>query len=451
MLRNGLARKLIDNIPAYMGGTGIFPEKGGHRVVVEIIPVQGHLVDYRNDEWDFKVGFKYQRRSNLKIRFNKANAEFRTHLKDYAAMLLDTYEWKVSTVGSVISMMSGILNHAVEHSMYEMFILIDTDDIIGAVEHMQAHSESRRSAYSHIMRFVEFIRKTQGIILPIDLDEIGRRMTILSDIYRSKRQRKHHKMIPDQFFDAIIQTTDKVMRDETQPFNMRMTAGMLLMNTQLGLRCLEILALEKDCIRDYRSGDGITRHYTVYNSIKPARADVEVIQVKSICTPLLYDTWSYMLDLRDKVPHSKESKFLYTLDHPTASGPICGEVPPVSRDSFINLYKNFYGKYMREYIEQDWKGIDRVMLNSKYDRSLYSIPTIHSFRVHFATSLYTQGFPLDMIESIMSHTPQSNCYDSYYAVEDTEARNAVRSSRPEQWNGVEPEDEFDTFLDTLED
>lgn len=451
MLRNGLARQLIDNIPAYMGGTGIFPEKGGHRVVVEIIPVQGHLVDYCNDEWDFKAGFKYQRRSNLKIRFSKANAEFRTHLKDYAAMLLDTYEWKVSTVSSVISMMSSILNHAIEHSMYEMFILIDTDDIIGAVEHMQAHSESRRNAYSHVMRFVEFIRKTQGIILPIDLDEIGRRMTILSDIYRSKRQRKHHKRIPDQFFDAIIQTTDKVMRDETQPFNMRMTAGMLLMNTQLGLRCLEILALEKDCIRDYRSGDGITRHYTVYNSIKPARADVEVIQVKTICTPLLYDTWNYMLALRDKAPHSRKSKFLYILDNPS-SKPCKGEMPPVSQDSFINMHKVFFGTYMMEYIEQDWRGIDRVLIHRcASDRNRYSIPTIHSFRVHFATSLYTQGFPLDLIESIMSHTPQSNSYDSYYDIEDTEVRNASRSRRPEQWNGVDPEDEFDTFLDTLED
>lgn len=451
MLRNGLARQLIGNIPAYMGGTGILPEKGGHRTVVELLPVQGHLVDYRNDEWDFRAGFKYQRRSDLKIRFNKANAEFRTHLKDYAAMLLDSYEWKVSTVSSVISMMSGILNYAVEHSMYEMFILIDTDDIIEAVEHMQAHSESRRNAYSHTMRFVEFIKETQGIILPIDLDEIGRRMTILSDIYRSKRQRKHHSRIPDSFYDAIIQTTDKVMRDETQPFNMRMTAGMLLMNTQLGLRCLEILALEKDCIRDYRTGGGSTRHYTVYNSIKPARADVEVIQVKSICTPLLYDTWKYMLALRDKAPQSKRSKFMYVLDSPAASRPAIGETPPVSRDSFVHMYKNFYGNYMREYIERDWKGIERVMINAKYDRSLYSIPTIHSFRVHFATSLYTQGFPLDLIESIMSHTPQSNSYDSYYAVEDTEVRNAARSRRPEQLNGVEPEDEFDTFLDTLED
>ena len=99
------------------------PEKDGYKTLVELMPVQGHLVDYRSDEWDFKEGFKYQRRSNLKIRFDRADEEFRVHLKDYAVMLLDSYEWKVSTVSSVIAMMSSILNHAVNGSAYGMFIL----------------------------------------------------------------------------------------------------------------------------------------------------------------------------------------------------------------------------------------------------------------------------------------------------------------------------------------
>lgn len=54
-------------------------------------------------------------------------------------------------------------------------------------------------------------------------------------------------------------------------------------------------------------------------------------------------------------------------------------------------------------------------------------PHLHSLRVHFATSLYRQGFPLDFIESIMSHTPQSNTYDSYYDVDDEEFRKAQQS------------------------
>ena len=399
------------------------PEKDGYKTLVELMPVQGHLVDYRSDEWDFKEGFKYQRRSNLKIRFDRADEEFRIHLKDYAVMLLDSYEWKVSTVSSVIAMMSSILNHAVNDSAYGMFILLDTEDIISSVEAVISHSGSRRSAYSHIMRFIEFIRSSHSIFLPVDLDVISKRMTILSDIYRSRRQHNHHKRIPDAFYDSILQTADRVMRDDSQPFNMRMTAGIVLMNTQLGLRCLEILALEKDCIHEYNCGDGLRRYFTTYNCIKGARADVEVIQVKSICTPLLLETWSYMTELRKQSPYSEQS--------------------------FVRQYKMFFGTYLKSEIEQDWKGIERVKLPIRTDRNLYSIPTIHNFRVHFATSLYAQDFPLDLIESIMSHTPQSNSFDSYYAVDDEEFKTSRRTRKTKGLSGTDTEDEFDTFIETL--
>ena len=431
-----------------MGGIGVSPEKDGYKTLVELMPVQGHLVDYRSDEWDFKDGFKYQRRSNLKIRFDRADEEFRVHLKDYAVMLLDSYEWKVSTVSSVIAMMSSILNHAVNGSAYGMFILLDTEDIISSVEAVISHSGSRRSAYSHIMRFIEFIRSSHSIFLPVDLDVISKRMTILSDIYRSRRQHNHHKRIPDAFYDSILQTADRVMRDDSQPFNMRMTAGIVLMNTQLGLRCLEILALEKDCIHEYNCGDGLRRYFTTYNCIKGARADVEVIQVKSICTPLLLETWSYMTELRKQSPYSEQSRFLYTLDIVQKSNK-ASELPPVNRDSFIRQYKIFFGTYLKSEIEQDWKGIERVKLPIRTDRNLYSIPTIHNFRVHFATSLYAQDFPLDLIESIMSHTPQSNSFDSYYAVDDEEFKRSRRSRQTKGLSGTDTEDEFDTFIETL--
>jgi integrase len=227
-----------------------------------------------------------------------------------------------------------------------------------------------------------------------------------------------------------------------------MTAGIVLMNTQLGLRCLEILALEKDCIHEYNCGDGLRRYFTTYNCIKGARADVEVIQVKSICTPLLLETWSYMTELRKQSPYSEQSRFLYTLDIVQKSNK-ASELPPVNRDTFVRQYKMFFGTYLKSEIEQDWKGIDRVKLPIRTDRNHYSIPTIHNFRVHFATSLYAQDFPLDLIESIMSHTPQSNSFDSYYAVDDEEFKTSRRARQTKGLSGTDTEDEFDTFIETL--
>lgn len=452
MLRNGLARQLIGNIPSYMGGLDILPCKGSHKAIVEIIPVHGHLIDYRSDKWDFSPGFRYQNRSNLKIRFDKANPEYKNQIKDYAAQLIDSGAWKVSTASNTIAMMIGVLNYAIEHSQYGMFILIDTEDIICAVEAMQAHIESRRNAFSQIMSFTEFVKENHAIILPIDLDTIGRRMIYLGDKAACNGTRNHHKNIPEEFYQAIVETCNDVMRDEHQPFNMRMTAGIILMDTQIGLRALEIPALEKDCIFDYTCSDGVVRHYCIYNCIKAAKADVEVIKIKTFCTDVLYETWKYMLKLREKCEYKDKTEFMYILNYMPQSHIDRSGVFPVSQGSFIYMYKVFFGRYLQKYIEKDWRGIERVKVPNINDGKLYSIPTIHNIRVHFATSLYRQAFPLDFIESVMSHTPQSNTYDSYYDVDDEEFRKAQQSKYSNKTQKyADPDEEFDAFLEELKD
>lgn len=451
MLRNGVARQLIGNIPTYMGGLDILPCRGDHKKLVEIIPVQGHLVDYNSDVWDFTPGFKYQRRCSLRVKFGKADPQFKNLLKDFAVQKLDSYEWKVSTACNDVSMMTTVLNSAIENSSHGLFILIDTDDIIGAVEATQAHMGSRRNAFAQLMAFAEFIREHHAIVLPVDLDIIGREMVYLGDKTACNGTRRHHKNVPEELFQAIVETADRVMRDEKQPFNMRMTAGMVLLDTQLGLRCSEIPALEKNCVFDYTCGDGVIRHYTVYNCIKAAKADVEVLRIVSICTDIFYDTWKYMLELREKCQYKDMVDFMYVVEPNSYKHDENGKFP-VSLGSFLYMYKTFFGRYMRSWIKKDWKGIERVRIPNVIDGSSYSIPTIHSLRVHFATSLYRQGFPLDFIESIMSHTPQSNTYDSYYDVDDEEFRKAQQSkytNKPQKY--ANPDEEFDAFMEEIDD
>lgn len=452
MLKNGLARQLIGNIPSYMGGMEITPCIGEHKKLVQIIPICGHLVDYRSDIWDFRSGFKYIRRSSLCIKFERANREYKKHLKDFAAQMLDSYRWKITTASRCVSSMISVLNNAIENSEYGMFMLLDADDIIKAVDETQKNITERRALLSYMMSFCEFVQETYAIVLPIDLDEIGRRMIYLGDKSSCNTQKRHHKNIPEEYFLAIIKTADRVMRDEKQPFNMRMTAGSILLESQIGTRLSEILALEKDCVFDYTCGDGITRHYVVYNCIKAAKADVEVIKVKTICTELFYKTWSYMIKLREACEYKDKTNFMYILNYMPQSHLDKEGVFPISDASFLHAYKVFFGKYLKDYAEMDWRGINRIAIPNLNDGEKYSIPTVHSFRVHFATSLYRQGFPLDFIESIMSHTPQSNTYDAYYDVDDEEFRNAQMkkySNKPHIFSN--PDDEFDSFIDSLED
>lgn len=452
MLRNGLARQLIGNIPAYMGGEDIVPCIGEHKKLVQIIPVCGHLVDYRSDIWDFRPGFKYLNRSSLCIKFERANPEYKTYLKDFTAQMLDSYRWKVTTASGVISLMISVLNSAMENSEYGLFVLLDADDLIRSVDATQLNMASRRALLSFLMSFCEFIQETRAIVLPVNLDEIGRRMIYLGDKASCNIQRRHHKNIPEDYFQAIIDTANRVMRDDRQPFNMRMTAGIILLDSQIGVRLSEILVLERDCVFDYTCGDGVTRHYVVYNSIKAAKADVEVVKVKTICTELFYDTWTYMVDLREACEYKDKTEFMYIMNYMPHSHLDKEGVFPISNGSFTYAYKRFFGKYLKAYALKEWRGIRKIAVPNFNDGAIYSIPTVHSFRVHFATSLYRQGFPLDFIESIMSHTPQSNTYDAYYDVDDEEFRRAQMekfNNKPHIFSN--PDDEFDSFIDTLDD
>lgn len=451
MLRNGLSRRLIANIPTYLGGEGIKLAKGDYKQVIELIPVRGTLVDYRSDIWDFTDGFRYQRRSQLRIRFYRANPEYKDMLKDYIVQLLDSFKWKISTLSSVASIMVTILNRAYEMCPYDLFVLVDTDNIIDAINETQTHPESRRNAYTYVIPFVSFVAEHHAVFLPIDLETLNRELILLGDAYSSSAGVHHHQNIPDSFYQSIITICDRVMRDEHQPFNMRMTGGIILMDSQLGLRSLEIPALEKDCIQNYRCSDKKTRHYCIYNSIKPAKADVEAIKVKTICTDLLYQTWVYMLDLRKKGEFKNKTDFMYILDAKPYPRPNPDKFP-ISQGSMIYMIKCFFGRYLMEYIEKDWRGISRVKLPNMPNAGKFSIPTIHNFRVRFATTLYRQGFPLDFIESIMSHSPHSETYDAYYDVDDIEFRRAqqtLHSNKPSEY--VDPEEEFDAFLNDVDD
>lgn len=448
MLRYGLARQLIANIPEYMGGLDVVPGKGEHKAVVELIPVRGHLVNYRSDVWDFSSGFRYQKNDRLKVNFKKADPQFKDLLKDFAAQLIDTYSYKISTIKGRVDKLTAVFNKALETS--GLFILVDTDAITGTVETLFGNTEEKRDTYVFVTGFLQFLREDRGLITPVDLEAIRRIMISYGHCISRKRVYNTHKNVPEEYFNAIVRTADRVMRDEREPFNMRMTAGIILTDTQLGLRQAEVLALETDCISGYLCSDGKERPYCTYNCIKAARADTEVVKIKTFCTPLLYDTVEYLNELRKQCDGAEDTDFIYVLNWmPGMRKPVTF---PISPGSFIHQYKNFFYRYLREYTLKEWRGIRKVKVVNTDAGAVHAIPTVQNIRVHFATSLYRQGFPLDFIESVMSHTPSGNNYDSYYDIDDDEYRRArLNMLKDEEGPGPGSEDEFEAFLDSLAD
>lgn len=307
----------------------------------------------------------------------------------------------------------------------------------------------QRQLLVYFIMFTEFLLEDEGLELPVIVKDLEREKDKIAYKSRFERIHRHHPTIPEEYFEGILKVSDAVMRDERQPFNMRMTAGAVLIESQLGLRISEIPALKTDLLRICHCEDGKDRPYIVYNCIKKARARVETIEQMTICTPLLEKTIKYYLELRAKGKYAGSTDFLYILDDSKSRGKRFNGVFPVHLTSFDSFYETFCRKYLTEYNQKEWKGLT----SKKHYGKSYVYPTVHSFRVHFAEALYAQEFPLDFINCIMSHTPNSEVEDAYIHVSDDiirKRREALFKDKENEPDGRTADEAFMKFLDEME-
>ena len=409
MLINGIAKQLIEFIPDILGGDGIIPSKEEVLRVVEI-PSSGFIINFNDDVWDARKGFAKSRRSQNRIRFDKCNEQARFYVKLYAANEIDNGT-KISTLHTTIRLLYKVLNRAIELNYRTNFLFITTHNVTDAINEIYAQSiYDKRMAYVLLIRFLEFMAHDVNMKFNINLVTLNEEKIIIDKEIDKYRNHAHIPDIPDELFDILINKFDDVMRDDEAPLNDRMIAGMLLLDTQLGLRVSEIPALETDCKDEYLCDDGVTRPFITYNSIKAARGDVEALPVKTFCNDIASETVDYLLELRKNCRYANDTDFLLVLE--PRGGSSDGDFP-VDSNTFSDLAKMLMAKYLRDELRKDWKGIKKVKERAKKDAEYLSIPTLHSFRKHFARVHSTAETPLDYIDCAMSHSPQSDDWDDY--------------------------------------
>lgn len=410
MLRHGVARMLIDKIPLWMGGIEIVPSKQDYKRIIDLQHVSC-LVNFNDDRWDFREGFRMHHRSQNIIHFSSCHEDAKKQIKGYAVKCIDEGT-KISTLHTTIRILIQVINAAIDNSQRKMLLFLTTGDIITGIDETQRGLFEQQTAYRQIIRFIEYLAKEEKIKLCIDLKTLKKNYKYISDRLNTKHQRQSYPDIPEELFDELITMFNRVMRDKNAPLNDSLVAGIMLINSQLGLRKSEICALETDFYNTHYCDDGIERPYIVYNCIKAAKGDVESIPFRTICTDLCKETIKYYMTLREKCIYANETDFLFIQD-PVPSRKRNGQFP-ISTELIDVYYKALCTRYIPEIIKKDWKGIRKIKAKWIHSDEYVSIPSIHSFRVHFASSLYKAGFPLDYIECAMSHSPNSNFNECYY-------------------------------------
>lgn len=424
LLNNGIARTLINNIPLNIKGNGITPASDAIAKVVENVPAVRHRVDFNSDVWDFSPYFSLVNSYYHIFNFLNYPEQIRSALKEYAAVRLDRpnsgTKAKVRTVYAILSSLSKTFGD----------LLKETDGIFEDIrsEHITAYvtAGNKGRTLNHVIDFLETV-SALGYVHFIDLTELRALQR------RCRQQSKFIKTqitgdIPEPLYNEIISNMNRVMRDETKTLNERLAAGMILIESQTGLRHSELCALKKDCLHWLKCSDGIERPYIEYHSMKEANDHIEAFLVQTICTPLLLRTIEYYLPLREKGAYARQSDFMLVFDY------IPGVTPSAPKPETTYRMDSWRRRLMARYCPltlERWPGL-RYGYHPKLKDVRLTLPTMKNFRVHFAVSLYQKGMPLDYIEAIMSHTFSSDTYDNYYGTIKPKQETVELASEPFQ-------------------
>ena len=95
----------------------------------------------------------------------------------------------------------------------------------------------------NVAEFIDFMNDKTNIRLAVDVERLEHNRIFLCDILSGYDGEKGSPMITEEQLDALIGGINRTMRDPGINPSDRMTAGICLLNTQLGLRNSEIPAM----------------------------------------------------------------------------------------------------------------------------------------------------------------------------------------------------------------
>lgn len=399
---SGIARALVKHVPSLLGGEDIVASPDSLLKIVEVLPESGREIVFMDDVWDFSECFKLMSSFLHVLKFNRVPLEVKDAAKEYVLLLMER-GIKIRTIHGKINQLCLLMERAMEKSGVNDMRLLTSQDynsISGLYTIAQQVSNT-----DLLIDFYSFLSHI-GHMHAVDIQNLREQRVKAADL-RKYDKNLHHPDIPQAYFNILIKAYDSIMRSEKYSFSERMGAGIMLVQSQLGLRISELCILRADALRYHYCDDGKVRPYIVYQSLKAARGAMEAVDVETICTPLLKKTFAYMVELRKKGRFAESSPFLFRLDEDIQGG----NHLPHSRTRLSDIHKRLVADYVPE-AKRRWTGLPYSVPSFRKGR--YCIPTVHCFRVHFAVSVFQQGVPLTYVESMMSHSQESNCYDAYY-------------------------------------
>ena len=356
------------------------------------------VISFNSNVWDFNCYFDEKDTAAKKISFLKTHIEILEYLKLYVVYSILT-GISIRTLRNRVSSISVIYNDIKKIHDNKTFYSITKDDIVLAIENSGNKLRTKGEKYRNVLSFIEFCTEVLKLKFTIKHSDI----IVCNDIYdnHNYKMKNKTKYMEQHYFNEIRETFYKILKDEQARFKYRMTAGLLLILTQTGLRVSELVnLLDISFYSDIQ--EGIELHFVKVNTVKSARGHTSYRIRNIFVTNYCWDVYNEMLKI--KKSYNIQSKYLYVtkLDNNDSSS--------ANVDSFRSLYRSMMKLFMYKQCSKEQIGVKPTLYENEY---LY-IPSFHQYRLFYCTYLFNIGVGPALVESFLGHV--SSEMSMYYTV-----------------------------------
>ena len=400
MIENLLTDNYVKNIPwektprrCFMDDNNKYEE--AFKNVLEYVPNSDDKITYSEKVWDFNQYYKDINSDDYKIDFNKASEDYIDYLKLFVIYKI-TQKSKISTIKRRIISFISIIS-TIKNEQNKPFSLITTDDIKNEIESRNIISSTKHSLYVATYLIYEFIIKNYELSLLVDVNELQKKSA--EDRALSKKENTKIPNIPEDYYSVILTKAIETLDNEKASYNRRMTAGLIIIETQTGLRTQDLLGLKVNDIHEKKLPvSDVVCNYLHFQTRKPSKAHSDMLEFDIYASKLCAEAFNKMNILRKKCVYKNEP-YLYVLDSIGRST----NKYPISTERLQIEYRKFFLEELKDLTRENWEGITpvkHVWGNKTYQ---LNIPEIRQYRVHLATALYNNGVSLNYIKKYLGH------------------------------------------------
>lgn len=387
---------------------------------IDKLPFSNLDIKFSDNTWDFSLA------TNLPISKNKLVFNFdkdSVFCEEEKLYVLNEIIKKTSKI-RVLNDKFGIIDRFLkyfENEGYTVFHIIPKTVYKRLFDSMESDcSYNTICAYKgKMLMYVKFYERTfvelQDMTIKKYLED--RNTAKLNDIKAANKTPE----VPVDYFPIFLDGVKKIMRDETENAEDRITAASIILYSQIGFRTAELFTVETNSIHSVYSPDkDKPLYYMDFISFKHGYGENGGTTAHTYINDLSYEAYNLLMDL---CKEQREAIGVDTLF-----------VTKFQKNAVFNA-QNYNTRY-RKFVLRHWKDLNCLNIGEDYeDLSYFEVgtffkkdkdgylqydknadwakdlkmddkiyyPTTRQFRVSVCTSLYRQHIPLHYIRKHMNH------------------------------------------------